>query len=299
MLVDLVNREIELLIARATSLTCGVVGHYDNEAGNRVARIGGSGVFIAPCQAITASHVARDLFRTDPNRADDLLKRREPGYFGVPHSCALFQVSSSNPTSAATWAVTRSWEHATTDLCLLEAAPDNPAGHDMLNRTRGMFTEWSLLPPPVGTRIEMFGLPSTELTISDTDWNLRFPFVLQQAVVSEVCDIRHDRGLYYFPGFLVDQAVDHGFSGGPVFWGGRLCGLVSGGLFGSTYIASLWPLCLMEIEYPNLGTLNRKAAIGDWFDEGRLVSPDWPAIKPRISRRLDEFEQPFVHIDAG
>ena len=269
------NRELELLMAWATTLTCGVVGHCDDADGVPVARVGGFGIFVAPCQAITARHVVRDLFKTDPNRADDLLKK-DRGYFSTPHSCALFQASdvrNATATTAATWAVTRTWDPSITDICLLEAAPDNPLGHEMPTRMRRMFVEWSLLPPPVGSRVEMFGVPLTEVTISDNDWNIRFPFVLQQAVVSEVFDIRHDRGQYSFPGFRVDQPVDPGFSGGPVFWEGRLCGLGSGDIFGATYIASLWPLCLMEVEYPNMGALNTKAAIGDWFDEGRLRSP--------------------------
>ena len=213
-------------------------------------------MFIAPCQAITAKHVVRDLFKTDPNRADDLSRRTEPGYFVVPHSCGLFQIQkpTAKTVRASTWAVNRTWDASISDLALLEAAPDNPAGHEMLTDQRGMFVEWALLPPPVGTKVEMFGFPSTNITILDPGWNFQFSSVLQQAFVSEVFDTRHDRGLYSFPGFLVDQPVDHGFSGGPVFWDGRLCGLVSGGLGNSTYVASLWPLCLMEIGCPRSRT---------------------------------------------
>ena len=52
-------------------LACAVLGHLNGAS----PRIGGAGAFVAPGIAITARHVVRDLFRTDPWRADDLLAR--------------------------------------------------------------------------------------------------------------------------------------------------------------------------------------------------------------------------------
>ena len=67
-----------------------------------------------------------------------------------------------------------------------------------------------------------------------------------------------------------------------MFHNGRLCGIVSDGSIADeslTYIASLWPLCLMEIEYPNLGALNRKELIGDWFERSQIRAVDWAIVK--------------------
>lgn len=91
----------------AASLTCAVLGHLNGKE----PRIGGSGVFVAPGLAITARHVVRDLFRTDPERADDLLARA-PGLVQMPHNCALFQMTDATKDSApaATWAVTGTWD---------------------------------------------------------------------------------------------------------------------------------------------------------------------------------------------
>ena len=64
----------------------------DDTDGSEIVRIGGSGVFVAPCYAITARHVVRDSFNVNPARADDL-RRRESGYTYFPFSSHLFQPS--------------------------------------------------------------------------------------------------------------------------------------------------------------------------------------------------------------
>src|SRR5207245_4773054 len=108
--------------------------------------------------------------------------------------------------------------------------------------------------------------------------------------ISEVLEIfnsRHDRGWFNFPGFFVEGRIGHGFSGGPVFWNGRLCGVASGVLFDKTYVASLWPFGLMEIKKP--GSVER---LTDWFD-------DWADVKNRISLRLDDGGAYFADIDLA
>jgi hypothetical protein len=61
------------------------VAHYANEEGARVVRVGGSGIFVAPCQALTAKHVVEDLFRIDHSRSDEM-RQGGPKYF-VPAHC--------------------------------------------------------------------------------------------------------------------------------------------------------------------------------------------------------------------
>jgi hypothetical protein len=66
-------------------------------------------------------------------------------------------------------------------------------------------------------------------------------------------------------------------------WNGRLCGVVNAVLGENTYVASLWPVGLMEIK--RTGSTERLA---DWFDERRIHASDWPDVKNRISLRVDE-----------
>src|SRR5262245_1646626 len=82
------ERDTEILIQRAPALVFCIFGHFDGLDGRRIVRVGGSGMFIAPFQALTARHVCRDLFRTDSNRADDLY-RRTSGYlnFRIHRPC--------------------------------------------------------------------------------------------------------------------------------------------------------------------------------------------------------------------
>lgn len=279
------------VIDRSARLTCAVLGHLNTKC----PRIGGSGAFVAPGLAITAGHVIRDLFRTDPERADDLLAQ-SPGLVQMPHNCALFQMTDASKDSApaATWTVTRTWDGPFADVALVEAVPDNRFAHDIREKMQNLFLEWSLLPPPEGAQVVMFGVPGASLVISDTGWNFRGPFAALSSEVLEVFSLRHDRGFLAFPGFFVKGKVGHGFSGGPVLSNGRLCGVVSAVLGENTYVASLWPVGLMEIK--KTGSTERLA---DWFDEQRIHASDWPDVKNRISLRVDECGVHFAHIDPA
>jgi hypothetical protein len=89
--------------------------------------------------------------------------------------------------------------------------------------------------------------------------------------------------MYNFPCYTVDRPVPHGMSGGPVFWEGKLCGIVSGGLFDQTVVASLWPLCLTVFENPAIGQLNREVTIESLFDSGQIKAADWALVKGHVS----------------
>jgi hypothetical protein len=284
--------DLEVLAERYARLVFGIFGHGDREDGQIVVRVGGSGIFVAPCTAITARHVVRDLFNTNPVRADEL-RRKTEGYGILPHWSGLFQIGGFRDQNAppALWGVTRVWDPDVTDICLVEAAPDGELATQRLNDSRRLFPEWSLLPPPVGSLVEMVGFPSSTVALTGSGSRFSFPFTVQRGWVQEIFETRRDRGMYRFPCFSVNLPVDHGFSGGPVFYNGRLCAIVSGGTVAEenlTYVATLWPICLMEIEYPNLGSLNRKEAVGDWFEQGRIHASDWPEVKCRASTMKDD-----------
>src|ERR1700682_487769 len=117
--------DLEVLAERYARLVFGIFGHGDGEDGQIVVRVGGSGIFVAPCTAITARHVVRDLFNTNPVRADEL-RRKTEGYGILPHWSGLFQIGGFRDQDAppALWGVTRVWDPDVTDICLVEAAPD-------------------------------------------------------------------------------------------------------------------------------------------------------------------------------
>ena len=123
--------------------------------------------------------------------------------------------------------------------------------------------------------------------------NIGLKYVLQEGSVTDVYELRRDRGLYSFPCFRIDKPVNHGFSGGPVFWRGKLCGIISGGSDDDTYVASLWPLTLLKYKYPGMGALGGEKTFSDLFDSRELHSEDWPRIKDRIAKKRDDEDGKF------
>ncbi len=302
-----ISRDTKVLINKATPLVFGVCGQIEGDDGERITRVGGSGIFIAPFQALTARHVTRELFDTDPMRGDDLKRRvreaednRRTVYFETPHSPVLYQAMFTTPPRALLWHVRNTWDSSVTDISLMEvfAEGDEAAGmeHEMKE-----FFEWALIPPPVGAHVIMLGYPLADIKSNNGVMKLDLEYVLQEGEVIDVYDPYRDRGMYSFPCFQINKTVDHGFSGGPVFWEGKLCGIVSGGDgFGDdTYVASLWPLLLMEYQYPNSGILGGTRKFRDLFESGALRSQDWPKIRERVTKRHHEDGKPYAHLENG
>ena len=157
------------------------------------------------------------------------------------------------------------------------------------------FFEWRLLPPEVGERVDLLGFPETGVKPEADGLRLDVNYVVQQGHVTVIHSMRRDRGMLTFPCFEVDRPVDHGFSGGPVFVNGKLCGIVSAGsLEDHTIVASLWPLCLMEYEYPGI---SGKTMFGELIASGVVPAEDWSEARCRISKRWDENDQPYAHIE--
>jgi hypothetical protein len=296
------DRDLELMIRQATPLVFGIFSHMNDQCGNRICRLSGSGIFILPFQALTARHVCRDLNKIDPGRSDELDKRTH-GYFELQHSVGLFQVPEvSGPCApSAIWAVNRTWDPVLTDICFMEVSADSGAAVDMQFKMPARFFEWSLLPPTVGSHVVALGYPKCDIKISGESWNITRRYEMREGTVIEVFALKRDSGMYNFPCFCIDKEVDHGFSGGPVFCNGRLCGIVSGGSVPGveiTYAASLWPLCLMEYEHPDQRELGRKQPFSQLFDCGVLRSDDWPSLRGRISKQYDDQGKPFASMVA-
>jgi len=291
------DREFESLLNRSTALLAGIYGFAEGEDGQQIVRVGGSAIFVAPYQALTARHVHHDLFHTVPSYFDSL-SRKSKGYFCLPHSSGMFQVvSRQNELRAVVWSITRTWDPVVTDICFMESAlePNEEFTKHLVMPTT--FFDWVLEPPSIGEEVVMIGFPKTEIAVTGNHWNINFTCVAQKGCVIAVHEEKRDTGMYSFPCFAVDKPVDPGCSGGPVFWRDRLCGIVSGGsVDNSTYVASLWPLALMEYEYPDLGVLGGKVKFGDLLERGVIHADDWNMIKSRISKQYDEQGKPFVTI---
>lgn len=298
------DRAEELLVLRASSLAFGVFAQMKDANGDRIVRSGGSGIFIAPFRALTARHVTRDFFSIDPTKADQLNRRvraaeenANTDYFELPHSSVLFQAEMGSVPRPLLWHVSRVWDSPITDISLMEvfADGDEAAGNE---RKMSGFFEWSLLPPPVGSRVITLGYPLTNVTPKDDLINIDLKYVMQEGRVTDIYELRRDRGMYSFPCFRIDNPVNHGFSGAPVFWREKLCGIISGGFDDDTYVASLWPLCLLKYEYPDLGALGAEKTFADLFDSGELLSEEWPLIKNRIAKRYDENGKAYAHVQS-
>jgi hypothetical protein len=290
------DREKELLIQRAVLVTFGIFGQTGGEHNERRLRFGGSGIFIAPYLALTASHVIRDFCKltSHPEREHRGLFKVEQRFYHhkADHGAVLFQVNPLGKMVRSTrWIVDYAWEPTWTDICFLQAAP---LSEKTVQSLAGPF-EWSLLPPSVGKRVTMIGYPGAQGEyVNGGRLSVDFNLIIQDAIVIEVCELQRDPGMLSFPCFIVDKRIDGGFSGGPVFCEGKLCGLACSETIDGSSVVSLWPLCLLEYDYPGFGG---KSTVGGLFDNGVLQSPDWPMVRSRISKRIDEDGKSYAFID--
>jgi hypothetical protein len=205
------DEETELLVRRATPLIFGVFSQIENANGGRDVRFGGSGIFVAPFQTLTARHVNRDLFRVDPVAADHLQRQlhnveREDGrfYCELPHASALFQARLGRRPRPLIWHVRRSWDSVLTDISFLEVfAEGNEAAG--VERDMAGFFEWSLLPPARGAKVTMLGFPLADIRTNAGVLNVAVNYVIQRGEVTDIYPIQRDRGMYNFPCFRINR----------------------------------------------------------------------------------------------
>ena len=69
--------DLESLAEKFAPLVFGIFGHADDENGSLVTRVGGSGVFVAPCYAITAGMWSA-IFSTRIPRVQMICAGRRP-----------------------------------------------------------------------------------------------------------------------------------------------------------------------------------------------------------------------------
>ena len=89
------TREPELLAEKCTALTFELVGLYEEGDERRRTQSSGSGIFVAPCQALTAKHVVSDLHNVNPAWADEVRRRKGTGIGTCRNTRTDFRWSTS------------------------------------------------------------------------------------------------------------------------------------------------------------------------------------------------------------
>ena len=271
------DRDAEQLMRRAAPLLFGIIGRTLDEKGDTVQRAAGSGIIVSPFTALTARHVGRDLMHLDTRH--DRLPR---GTFLTQFGCSMFQLHKpfTGEVVQATWQVNELWPVKFTDVSILHFSADQGISDRLQHELPTRPYAWRLLPPPVGSMVTAMGFPSTALTMNPVGLYVETSFIFQRAFVTDVYERQRDRGMLNFPCFKIDKALEHGFSGGPVFFENQLCGIVSAGTSWdpTSYIATLWPICLAEYD----DGLGGRTRFGDLFDRGALRSPQWSDVKKRM-----------------
>lgn len=276
--------EAERFLSRAARLTFGIAATAGEPPEMQV-RVGGSGIFFAPFLGVTARHVSRDFYALD--------QTGDPGFFlgmrPAQHAPALFQaLEPGNPKSPmALWHCDRSWDFKHTDLCILLVSAEDKTSDVIQYTWPTKFYELALLPPPVGKIVHALGYPGVGIEAHGASLHIDAPVVFMEGIVTAIYSPYRERGMLNFPCFEIAIAAGHGFSGGPVFWREKLCGIVSAGpTFAEvTYAASLWPLVTANID---LG-LGQSEVVVEYLDRGVIRSEDWPALRNRVIRKQDDY----------
>jgi hypothetical protein len=166
------DREFEILFQKCASLLFEIEAVLDTAENQVLRRPAGSGIFIAPCQALTAKHVVTDMHNINPERADHV-RRQTHGYALLPYHGSASQIFDlSNPNTSADWGLTNVWANPVTDIAMLQLAPIDERARQMMDRMRPLFPKWSLLPPPVGAAVAICGQPRDALT-AGWQWRIR------------------------------------------------------------------------------------------------------------------------------
>ena len=267
--------DLRRLLGRAGPLVFGVVGSTQPPA---VQNIGaGSGIFVAPSFGLTAKHVSRSLFELEPGGDSGFSAQSKT----TKHVMNLFQVlEPGNPNSDyAFWHVDQDWNLLYSDLCLMKVSPDDGAAFRMAKQWPRKCFDLSLLPPPVGATVQCLGFPRHAVSGTDERVAIDTPVMFVEGVVTDVYSPFRERGFMNFPCFSFEAPVpiDHGFSGGAVFHGDKLCGIISAApdFENRAYAATLWPLLRNELLVEQLRL-------------GALGADNWRELLKQIVVRSDE-----------
>jgi hypothetical protein len=279
-------------------------GHYAwlREWENEKAEVkeAGSGIFAAPGIGLGARHVSRGFAKLDDRieaaqrRMTILADQYAPRPVVTQYAGLLYQAPTVRmPTEAdiSYWGAFVDWASPDTDITVLQAEPISAASQKAADK--GMaFIEWQFLSPDRGSQVDVFGFPNAKITVDSGVHVQNIEFRSETVRVVENFAVLQSHGFTQFPGFQVDRELDHGFSGGPVFYHDRLVGLFSG----PNYVSTLWPLLIHkyphrednpDIDLLNAGSIAKTPIMRrfvDLFTNGSIRAVDFEAVNGRVRR---------------
>lgn len=272
-----------------------VFGHYAWREGElSVVKSAGSGIFVAPRLGLSARHVSRSYENLD-DQFDAARRRFTPLddkhthriIDGTKYSTLIYQlpVGYNGPGSAmgplqwpspdaADSHVDVDWSSNDTDITTLQTTPTSPGAFEVEKAQE--FFEWQMLPPPVGAKVLIFGMPGKLIMNQGDRHTVRFDVHGDVAHVKSISPVTRDCGSWNFPGFTLDREFEFGMSGAAVFYDNALAGIFSG----PDYVTSLWPLAV----HTYIDTEKKPHAMASLFDSGAIRVRDWTAVNGRVER---------------
>jgi hypothetical protein len=241
----------------------------------------GSGILIAKEHGLTARHVMAAFAKFDPQF--EARSRSSRGFFARPNKpreilrtrihSAVYQENGRD--ECLPWWPRGGWQSEDTDISVVVMKPTTPASE---RRSQTLeYLEWQLIPPRVGARVCVYGFPEPKIDIQGNIRSGHVELWMRPAVVIEHAPVMRGHGFCEFPGFIVDQSLPPGMSGGAVLYNGRLSGIFTG----PDFVSALWPLALME--YPMREDFF--VAFAEHFDHEIIRTVDWAHVKGRVERR--------------
>jgi hypothetical protein len=203
----------------------------------------GTAFVVAPGWAITATHVVAEYHAAIDGR-NLHVPTGLPSHYDLDPSFELRLALSAPNGMMDVVGARRHVFSSRGDICLIEM---DERGYDW--RRFGKFPILELAPPPIGSEVHVFGLPSTRSTPGDkSPVKLRLNPSRGSGRVTEVHPSGRDRALLNFSCFRTNAPILGGMSGGPVLNDrGHICGVASSshtlqdGEEPISYAAALWP----------------------------------------------------------
>lgn len=281
--ISRVEREEKEKLSRYATLTVGMYAWQNGQIHD--CNNAGSGVFVAPGLVLGAKHVVNDMGTMDPRWKRD--EHEENDFEDPDFDIRIYQAPRLK--QPVLWYVKGSVSRSKdTDIAIVPVEPESRMAKWAAERAlRGALVPWRLEPPPVGETVELYGYPKSFVRNDGDIHSGRIQWKQQHGVVTDVFPKMRTHGHVDFPSFRIDRPVESGFSGGPVFYRGALVGITSIGtevkegedLIGDTYIASLWPLILLDFEYRG-----EKVTFGDLFKARIIEAIDYDKFCGKVER---------------
>lgn len=236
----------------------------------------GSGILIAQEHGLTARHVVQSFTKIDP-RVED--RRRGRPYRG--RAAALEYTETEIPTIAyqesagdqrVEWTPRIVTQSPETDIAVMAMSPLTPSAE--VRARSAEYLEWQLLPPPLGAKVRVYACPEPAIRVDGHMHEASVNFMVRPARVVHHAPVLMEHGFRHFPGYVVDQELPGGASGGAVVYNGRLAGVFTG----PSYVSALWPLLLLQ----HLLAPDLTVSFADHFEHGVIRAVDWSEVKGRV-----------------